>query len=355
MKRYFLLCLVGLFLGLTAGCQTERVVQPTETPATLPNPASAFCEAHGYTIQMRENAAGTAGYCQFPDGSECDEWAYFRGECWPENLAWGVEAIEIVLLESFPVQVQAILTGRLPNSCSVVSEVTQVYDQAGQTFTLALALAANGEIDCDPAGLPFTETVSLDVLGLPAGTYTVSANDAEATFTFAVDNVTADEGAAPNIIIDMSDWLVFVNYDYGFSFFYPPNWQVRQEHGPDHTLAGHLLYVEPTYSEQYRFTLAFKHANHEMHLTRTGMREGEFFAYGTIDFLGSPVAKSRLEFGDKVMGVYYDGAAEVQRGPFTFTLALDYLGDSATGGGIPAEIEQIADAIVSSITFVAEP
>lgn len=361
MKRVLLLFACVITICLTAGCQTETTDQATETPVGLPNPASVFCEQHGHTLQMRENAAGTAGYCQFADGSACEEWAFFRGECWPESLHWGPEVIEIVLLESFPIQVQAILTGQLPNSCSAVSEVTTVYDEASQTFTLTLVLAANGEIECDPAGLPFTETVSLDVVGLPAGTYTVSANDAAATFTFSVDNVAADEGAAANdvvapiVSIDMSGWLVFVNYDYGFSFLYPPDWQVRQEQGPNHTLAGHLLYVEPTYSEQYRFTLAFKHANHEMHLTRTGMREGEFFAYGTIDFLGSPVAKSRLELGDKVMGVYYDGAAEVQRGPLTFTLALDYLGDSASGAGIPAEIEQIADAIVSSIAFVAEP
>ena len=39
---------------------------------------------------MREEAGGTAGYCVFPDGSECEEWAYFRNECqpgtdWQEN------------------------------------------------------------------------------------------------------------------------------------------------------------------------------------------------------------------------------------------------------------------------------
>ncbi|MBU1866793.1 MAG: DUF333 domain-containing protein, partial [Actinobacteria bacterium] len=26
---------------------------------------------------------GTYGVCVFPDGSECDEWAFFRGECEP--------------------------------------------------------------------------------------------------------------------------------------------------------------------------------------------------------------------------------------------------------------------------------
>jgi WD40 repeat protein len=38
---------------------------------------------------MRTDASGgVAGVCIFPDGSECDEWAYFRGECKPgDSLA----------------------------------------------------------------------------------------------------------------------------------------------------------------------------------------------------------------------------------------------------------------------------
>jgi hypothetical protein len=33
---------------------------------------------------MRQDASGgTVGICVFPDGSECEEWAYFRGECKP--------------------------------------------------------------------------------------------------------------------------------------------------------------------------------------------------------------------------------------------------------------------------------
>ncbi len=57
----------------------------TPTPATgLPNPASVFCEQNGGKLDLRTDAAGgVAGVCVFPDGSECDEWAYFRGECAP--------------------------------------------------------------------------------------------------------------------------------------------------------------------------------------------------------------------------------------------------------------------------------
>lgn len=54
-----------------------------ESPIGLPNPASKFCEDSGYILELRTDATGTAGFCIFPDGSECEEWAFFRGECAP--------------------------------------------------------------------------------------------------------------------------------------------------------------------------------------------------------------------------------------------------------------------------------
>jgi hypothetical protein len=53
----------------------------------MPNPASAYCEEQGFKLEIRTAADGSqAGYCVFPDGSECDEWAYYRGECGPSKL-----------------------------------------------------------------------------------------------------------------------------------------------------------------------------------------------------------------------------------------------------------------------------
>ena len=53
------------------------------SPIGLPNPASQFCEDQGYELEMREEVGGTTGYCIFPDGTECEEWAFYRGECEP--------------------------------------------------------------------------------------------------------------------------------------------------------------------------------------------------------------------------------------------------------------------------------
>ncbi|MCJ7725977.1 MAG: DUF333 domain-containing protein [Acidimicrobiia bacterium] len=52
-----------------------------EDQAGLANPASVFCIEQGGTLEMREGEGGTAGFCRFLDGSECEEWAFFRGEC----------------------------------------------------------------------------------------------------------------------------------------------------------------------------------------------------------------------------------------------------------------------------------
>lgn len=74
-----IIVLVAAVLALTA-CKSEEL-QPTEINE-LPNPASVFCKENGGTLEMRQAADGSvAGFCLFADGSECDEWAYFRGEC----------------------------------------------------------------------------------------------------------------------------------------------------------------------------------------------------------------------------------------------------------------------------------
>jgi putative hemolysin len=58
---------------------------PTDTPqANMHNPASVYCQEQGYTSEIRTAMDGSqSGACIFPDGSECDEWAYFRSECGP--------------------------------------------------------------------------------------------------------------------------------------------------------------------------------------------------------------------------------------------------------------------------------
>jgi putative hemolysin len=73
MKR--LITFITILMALTA-C-TARQAQ-----AGMPNPASVYCEQKGNKLEIRSAADGSqSGVCVFPDGSTCDEWAYYRGEC----------------------------------------------------------------------------------------------------------------------------------------------------------------------------------------------------------------------------------------------------------------------------------
>jgi putative hemolysin len=92
-QRWYLLAVVVILCALIAGCQpassegTDKSYSPVSTGgAELPNPATAYCEEQGYTSEIRTAADGSqSGVCIFPDGSECDEWAFYRGECGPES------------------------------------------------------------------------------------------------------------------------------------------------------------------------------------------------------------------------------------------------------------------------------
>jgi putative hemolysin len=65
----------------------------SDTVIGMANPASVYCEEQGGTLEMRQDAdGGTYGVCIFADGSECEEWAYFRGECQPQSESNGEQA-----------------------------------------------------------------------------------------------------------------------------------------------------------------------------------------------------------------------------------------------------------------------
>ena len=47
----------------------------------IANPASSNCIDKGGELVMEDGEDGQIGYCIFDDGSKCEEWAFFRGEC----------------------------------------------------------------------------------------------------------------------------------------------------------------------------------------------------------------------------------------------------------------------------------
>ncbi|MBF0120703.1 MAG: DUF333 domain-containing protein [Desulfobacterales bacterium] len=51
-----------------------------ETMTGIANPASVYCINKGGRLEIRKTPGGEVGYCIFPDGTECEEWGFFRGE-----------------------------------------------------------------------------------------------------------------------------------------------------------------------------------------------------------------------------------------------------------------------------------
>ncbi|MDD1655342.1 MAG: DUF333 domain-containing protein [Methanomicrobiales archaeon] len=89
-SRYLLPGIVVLFciLGtLVCGCTQQPGGTGTPTPtATIPgmaNPAATACVQANLTYEIRTNTTDGSQYgvCIMKDGTVCDEWAYFRKEC----------------------------------------------------------------------------------------------------------------------------------------------------------------------------------------------------------------------------------------------------------------------------------
>lgn len=103
-----------------------------------------------------------------------------------------VESVEVILLETFPLQAQVLVSGNLPDGCTELHEIS--VEREGQEFILTLTTRRpTGDVFCTQALVPFEETVDLDIRGLEAGTYTVIAQEEQTTFTLDVDNVLPKE------------------------------------------------------------------------------------------------------------------------------------------------------------------
>jgi inhibitor of cysteine peptidase len=97
-----------------------------------------------------------------------------------------IDSVEVLILESFPVQVTVHVKGNLADACTTVDEVTTTRD--GNTFNIEISTKRPAEQMCAQVLTPFEENIPLDVKGLKKGTYTVNVNGVTETFELAADN-----------------------------------------------------------------------------------------------------------------------------------------------------------------------
>jgi len=76
--------LLAVFVPLAAFAAEKT---PDGQALGLANPASVHCADLGGTLEMREEANGTVGYCHLPDGRVVEEWTLFREDAATDEAA----------------------------------------------------------------------------------------------------------------------------------------------------------------------------------------------------------------------------------------------------------------------------
>lgn len=104
----------------------------------------------------------------------------------PSNWA-SIEQIKLVKFESFPIQVNVVAYGNLPDECTIIDKITE-----GQTSdSLTLEITTNRQTDraCSSTIKSFEEIIPLNIAGLSAGIYTVKVNSHNVAFELGIDNI----------------------------------------------------------------------------------------------------------------------------------------------------------------------
>jgi inhibitor of cysteine peptidase len=147
--------IVGLVACAAPEAEPDATTVPTSEPIETPAPSPTQADDLGHS----EPVPGTAQ----------------------------VDSVDLVIMESFPVQVSAVVSGNLPDGCTNIDDIE--VDIVDSRFEVLFTTVRPSDAVCTQALVPFEETIPLDVEGLLAGEYTVNVNGVMATFTLDADNL----------------------------------------------------------------------------------------------------------------------------------------------------------------------
>jgi inhibitor of cysteine peptidase len=104
-----------------------------------------------------------------------------------------LDNMDVVFLESFPLQVHSILKGNFPDGCTSIQ--SHNVERDGNIFNIKVFTKRPVNAFCTEALVPFEYIVPLEVYGLKAGQYSVKAYNISNEFSFTQDNIQPDKGA----------------------------------------------------------------------------------------------------------------------------------------------------------------
>jgi putative hemolysin len=376
--------------------------QPTSTPrveptiSTLPNPASAYCEQQGYKVEIRTASDGSqSGVCIFPDGSECDEWAFYRGECQPttveqptdspetDELGWKIYRNESLGYSfHYPADAQVAENdnplggftfsgGGLGTESWSIAHPTDRDDYKPpedvdlvQWLTDHNLLGENRQPDIQVAGttaIHFRHERSpqsyafdqyyfshADQLYQVTIGHSGEAEDVElnnrflASFQFDEEpSVVAEPTPIPTAVMIQADFYqgfwTYTSDKYGFSIMLPEDWVVDEITTFDPMMNGHELSLRPRYDQPMSpsIRMAFRSVGDESPLWPTGVGQGQFIPGGTLEVAGSPAQRIYLVCpSGQIQTIWYQGDGSdpnIQRGDLEFSFIYSYQGINCEG------------------------
>ncbi|MCB0208953.1 MAG: hypothetical protein KDJ52_06475 [Anaerolineae bacterium] len=221
LKLFSLFCLTAITGLLLIACTTvEAPSRSTQIDIAVSPTAAPLVDIQTAADEPNEVAAAI----QAPDTPEPST-PMGQSEDVIYNEAQ-VQTAQVTLLESFPVQVNLIVSGQFSDGCTTIDEITQ--RRQDNTFFVNIITARPAEAMCTEAIVPFEETVALDVRGLKAGDYTVVVNEVEQdTFQLTVDNAMPNENQPAQGVLPTDDTVyeqVFIPAT-GAAISAPIEWQ----------------------------------------------------------------------------------------------------------------------------------
>ncbi len=325
----------------------------------MPNPASVYCEEQGNKIEIRTAADGSqSGVCIFPDGSECDEWAYFRKECGPASQNGAVPAStgevasdgckiyrnpELGYSFHYPAEaylenndeplqgisiVGPVIDGeswpaigvshprdreeyRPPENADLLQWLTDHY-LLGETRMPDVQIAGTTAIHLRHERSPqsyasdryyFARAGQLYLIGF---IHTGDREDwklydhflASIQFEQQASDTSIQTATPTPLPIDPADyqgWWTYTHAIYNFSIMLPEDWIVKEITTNDPLMNSHTLSLHPKYDfEKENIRMTFRRVGEEARLWPTGVGQGEFIPQGTLDVADQPAQRLLL-------------------------------------------------------------
>jgi putative hemolysin len=309
---------------LLVSCNSKQT--PT-AEANMPNPASVYCEEQGNKLEIITAEDGSqSSVCIFPDGSKCDEWAYFRGECKPGDS------------QNTPAP-ESTSEANMPNPASVYCE------QQGNKLEIVTASDGSQSGVCIfPDGSSCDEWAYFRGECGPADQTALPSAPTEIPTALPIDPA------------DYQGWWTYTHPVYGFSIMLPEDWVVEDVTTSDPLMNGHILSLHPKYDvEKENIRMTFRPVGEEIPLWPTGVGQGEFIPHGTLDVAGQPAQRVLLVCPTgEIAEIWYhqsEGVPSIIRDDLEFGFIFNASSSHCEAGyTLTGKIQYVGEMIIASLT-----